>query len=46
MSIEQIDESITKIPGRQDAEAILRKLGINVVNKNAGDIMLLGAQHG
>lgn len=46
MTQEQIEAEHKPVDSRQEAEAVLRKVGIHIVGKNPGDIMLMAAAHG
>ena len=45
-TVEEIEEFIPNVETRIEAEAILRKAGVNFSNRNPGEMMLLAAQYG
>lgn len=46
MSIDELEEEGEPIQSRLEAEAALRKVGVHVLGKSGGEIMLLAACHG
>lgn len=46
MSIEELEGESEPITSRLEAEAALRKVGVHILGKSGGDIMLLAAAHG
>ena len=46
LSVDEVEALQTKVQSRLEAEAILRKLGINTSSKNQGELMMLAAQYG
>lgn len=46
MSLDQIEKELEPIGSRLEAEACLRKVGVQILGKSGGEIMLLAANHG
>lgn len=46
MTIEELENECEPIASRLEAEAALRKVGVHVLGKSGGEIMLLAACHG
>ena len=46
MSLEELENEGEVITSRLEAEAALRKVGVHILGKSAGEIMLLAAAHG
>jgi ankyrin repeat protein len=46
MTIEELEGELEPINSRLEAEAALRKVGVHILGKSGGEIMLLAACHG
>lgn len=46
MTVEELEAESEVIQSRLEAEAALRKVGVHVLGKSGGEIMLLAACHG
>lgn len=46
MTIEELEGETEPITSRLEAEAALRKVGVHILGKSGGEIMLLAAAHG
>ena len=46
MTIPELEAEGEPVTSRLEAEAILRKVGVHILGKSGGEIMLLAAQHG
>ena len=46
MTVEELEAECESIMSRLEAEAALRKVGVHVLGKSGGEIMLLAACHG
>lgn len=46
MTVEQLEAECEVLQSRLEAEAALRKVGVHVLGKGGGEIMLLAACHG
>lgn len=46
MSMEELENEMEPINSRLEAEAALRKVGVHILGKSGGEIMLLAACHG
>jgi ankyrin repeat protein len=46
MTVEELENEAEPITSRLEAEAALRKVGVHILGKSGGEIMLLAACHG
>jgi hypothetical protein len=46
MTVEELESESEPITSRLEAEAALRKVGVHILGKSGGEIMLLAACHG
>ena len=46
MTVEELENESEPIESRLEAEAALRKVGVHILGKSGGEIMLLAAAHG